>query len=82
MHDLNGQIALVTGASRGVGSAVARLLASGGADVIINYRSKGSRAEAVAEAVRAAGRRAYLAQADITDVAEVENMMRVAAGAG
>ena len=82
MHDLNEKIALVTGASRGIGASVTRLLAAGGADVIINFRSKGPRAQEVANAVRAAGRRAWLAQADITDEAEVHSMMQVAAEAG
>jgi NAD(P)-dependent dehydrogenase (short-subunit alcohol dehydrogenase family) len=82
MSDLNGKIALVTGASRGIGANVSRLLAAGGADVIINFRSKGPRAEEVAGLVRAAGRRAFLAQADITNAAEVKNMIQVAEEAG
>lgn len=75
MNELNSKVALVTGASRGIGAAVARLLASYGADVIINYRSKGPRAEEVAEAVRATGKRAILAQADITSAEEMAAMM-------
>ncbi|HZG67346.1 MAG TPA: SDR family oxidoreductase [Herpetosiphonaceae bacterium] len=67
MADLEGKIALVTGASRGIGAEVARGLAARGADVVINYRSKGGRAEDVAAAVRALGRRSLLAQADLTD---------------
>ena len=51
MSDFRTQVALVTGASRGIGASVARMLASGGADVVINYRSKGSRAEEVANAI-------------------------------
>lgn len=82
MSDLNGKIALVTGASRGIGANVSRLLAARGADVIINFRSKGPRAEKVAASVRAVGRRAILAQADITDETEVKNMMLVAEEAG
>jgi NAD(P)-dependent dehydrogenase (short-subunit alcohol dehydrogenase family) len=82
MNDLNGKIALVTGASRGIGANVSCLLAASGADVIINFRSKGPRAEEVANSVRAAGRRAFLAQADITDEAEVKTMMQAAEEAG
>jgi 3-oxoacyl-[acyl-carrier protein] reductase len=59
-------VALVTGASRGIGAAVAQKLAERGMAVAINYRSKGPRAEEVAATVRRAGGRALLAQADIT----------------
>jgi NAD(P)-dependent dehydrogenase (short-subunit alcohol dehydrogenase family) len=71
-----GRTALVTGASRGIGAAVALLLAEQGADVAINFRSKGSRAEDIAAQVQALGRRALLAQADLTDAAGVEVMTR------
>jgi 3-oxoacyl-[acyl-carrier protein] reductase len=76
MQDLTGKVALVTGASRGVGAAVVELLADRGADVVINYRSKGPRAEAIADRVRAIGRKAVLAQADITDADQVQAMMQ------
>ena len=52
------------------------MMAEQGADVAINYRSKGSRAEEVANQVRALGRRALLAQADLTDQSSVEAMAR------
>lgn len=51
-------------------------MAERGADVVINFRSKGPRAQEVAASVEALGRRAILAQADITDEAEVQKMMR------
>ena len=78
MRQLNGKVALVTGASRGVGASVAGMLAARGADVIINYRSKGARAEEVAQTIRAAGRRVLLTQADITNESEVQAMMAAA----
>lgn len=71
-----GRTALVTGASRGIGAAVALLLAEQGADVAINFRSKRARAEEIASRVEAFGRRALLAQADLTDASSVEAMAR------
>ncbi len=75
MTCLSDKIALITGASRGIGAATARFLAERGVDIVINYRSKGPRAEQVGEDVRVRGRRALLAQADLTDEAEVKAMM-------
>lgn len=66
----------MTGASRGIGASVALMLARQGADVAINFRSKGSRAEEVAGRIRALGRRALLARADLTAPQEVDDMMR------
>jgi len=71
-----GRTALVTGASRGIGAAVALMLAEQGADVAINFRSKGSRAEEIARQVEALGRRAMTAQADLTDALGVGAMAR------
>ena len=75
MNDLSDKLALVTGASRGVGAEVSRQLARAGANVIVNYRSKEARAQSVADEVRAAGRQAFLARADITRAADVAAMM-------
>lgn len=74
MSALNGKIALVTGASRGVGAATAHLLAQGGADVFLNYRSKTPRAESVADEIRALGRQGILVQADIVEPEQVREM--------
>jgi NAD(P)-dependent dehydrogenase (short-subunit alcohol dehydrogenase family) len=63
----NGKVALVTGGSRGVGAATARFLAGRGYDVVVNYRNKAKRAEAIVAEVEAAGRRGWIAQADLTD---------------
>jgi 3-oxoacyl-[acyl-carrier protein] reductase len=75
MSTLAGKVALVTGASRGIGASVARMLAGRGADIAINYHSKASRAEGTAMEVRAGGRRALLVQADMTNAADVHSMM-------
>jgi 3-oxoacyl-[acyl-carrier protein] reductase len=73
---VDGKTALVTGASRGIGAEVARLLAGRGADVAINFRSKGSRAAEMVDEVRAQGRRALLVQSDLTELSSVERMMQ------
>jgi 3-oxoacyl-[acyl-carrier protein] reductase len=71
---LLGKTALVTGASRGIGASVARQLAKAGADVAINYRSKGPRAQEVACEIEATGRRSLLLQADITRAEDLASM--------
>jgi NAD(P)-dependent dehydrogenase (short-subunit alcohol dehydrogenase family) len=69
-----GKTALVTGASRGIGATVALSMAEQGADLVVNFRSKGSRAEEIAARIQAIGRRALLAQADLTAPGDVEEM--------
>jgi NAD(P)-dependent dehydrogenase (short-subunit alcohol dehydrogenase family) len=63
---LTDRVALITGASRGIGAATAVLMAEDGADVAINYHSNRAAADAVAEKVRSFGRRAEVYRADIT----------------
>ncbi len=74
---LKGQTALVTGASAGIGAAVAHALAVAGATVAVNYPSARTEADAqaVAAGIRAAGGRALVLQADVSQEAEVEAMM-------
>ena len=64
---LIGKKAIVTGASRGIGAAVARRLARDGATVGIVYKSNTSAAERVAEEIRAADGRAEILRADVAD---------------
>ena len=72
---LDGRIALVTGASRGIGRAVALALAAEGADVALNYAGSEKAAQEVAEAIRAMGRRALVVQADVSDAEAVQKMV-------
>ena len=65
MINLKGRRALVTGGSRGIGAATARLLARAGADVMIGYRSRTADAEAVAGELRALGVKASICASDI-----------------
>src|SRR5258708_13569238 len=74
-----GRTALVTGASRGIGAAVALLLAEQGADVAVNFRSKESRAKGIASQVRGLGQRALLAQAVLTDATVASAIGRASA---
>ncbi|MCC6197056.1 MAG: SDR family oxidoreductase, partial [Burkholderiales bacterium] len=65
MYSLAGRVALVTGASRGIGAAIARVLAQMGADVAINHLADGAAADALAGELRALGRRAATFDADV-----------------
>jgi glucose 1-dehydrogenase len=72
---LAGQSALVTGASAGIGRAVALALAQQGADVAINYLTYADAAEELAEQVRGLGRKPLLLPADVSDQGAVEKMV-------
>jgi glucose 1-dehydrogenase len=71
---LKGQAALVTGASSGIGEAVAIALGAAGADVVVNYVSSPEAAEAVADKIRAGGSRAMAIKADVSKEDEVQAM--------
>lgn len=75
MPDLTGRVCLVTGASRGIGRAIALGLAEAGGDVAINCRSQIEAARAVAAAVEAMGRKATVVQADVSQSADVARMV-------
>src|SRR6266702_2030559 len=71
---LTGRTALVTGASRGIGRAIALALAEEGADVAVNYVSSEGPAKEVAEQIQKMGRKAMLAQADVGDYPDTFRM--------
>lgn len=75
MPDLTGRVCLVTGASRGIGRAIALGLAESGGDIAINCRSHIEEARAVAAAVEAMGRKATVVQADVSQSADVARMV-------
>ncbi|MBI1786846.1 MAG: SDR family oxidoreductase [Acidobacteria bacterium] len=77
---LAGRTALVTGASRGIGRAIALRLARDGAPVAVNYREQTAQAEAVAAEIRAGGGRALAVKADVADAAQVRGMVERVAG--
>jgi 3-oxoacyl-[acyl-carrier protein] reductase len=73
---LNGQTALVTGAGRGIGRAIAIALAECGAEVVVNYASSAAAAEDVVEAITASGGQAWAQKADVSDEADVDNLIK------
>lgn len=73
---LEGKIALVTGAARGIGRAIALALAADGAAVIVNYNGSRERAEQVVEEIRALGADAVSYQCNVADTAAVDAMIK------
>jgi 3-oxoacyl-[acyl-carrier protein] reductase len=71
-----GKTALVTGASRGIGRAIALRLASEGANVVVNYNANTSAANAVAKEIEALGRQANVVQADVANAADVARLVQ------
>ncbi len=74
MIDLAGQVALVTGGSRGIGRAAALLLARAGADVALTFHTRADEAESAAREIRSLGRRSYVGGGDLADPEVVERL--------
>ncbi len=75
LDDLTGKVALVTGASRGIGRAIAVALAEAGADVAVNYRSRKAAARETCAAIHTAGSRALAVKANVARAAAVARMV-------
>jgi NAD(P)-dependent dehydrogenase (short-subunit alcohol dehydrogenase family) len=73
---LENKVVLITGASKGIGRALAVGMAREGADVFVNYNSDAAGAEQTAQAVRSAGRRAWTVQADVRSPEQIRATFR------
>jgi len=79
MSTLQGKVALVTGASKGIGAAIARELAARGAAVAVNYSGSKDAAEKVVAQINAAGGKAIAVQANLSDPAAIEPLVETVA---
>jgi len=75
MSQLNNRVALITGASRGIGKAIALALAKAGAAVAVNYRERGEEATSVVDAIHRSGGRAVAVAADVAIAGAVKDMI-------
>jgi 3-oxoacyl-[acyl-carrier protein] reductase len=78
MSKLNGKVAVVTGASKGIGAGIARALAAEGASVVINYASSKAGADKVVDEITAAGGKAVAVQGDVTQAAQAQGIVDAA----
>ncbi len=76
MGKLDNKIALVTGGSKGIGKAIALMLAKAGAKVALNYNRSADEAQAVADEIKALGSDAFIAQADVSDATAARGLVK------
>ena len=74
MNKLHGKVAVVTGASKGIGAGIAERLASDGASVIVNYSRSAKEAEALVAKITGAGGKAHAVQADVSQPAQIAQL--------
>ena len=78
MSKLSGKVAVVTGASKGIGAGIAKALAAEGAAVVVNYASSKADAESVVDAVTTAGGKAVAIQGDVTRADDAQKIIKAA----
>src|SRR5580692_6351898 len=78
MSKLTGKVAVVTGASKGIGAAIARALGAAGAAVVVNYSTAKSGADTVVAAITASGGKAVAVRGDVSKAAEAQGIIAAA----